>query len=194
MAHSLIFLDFRNLILNLSLGEGFPDLSTIYSLNNVKPIKVFICENVWPSPVLCLTLPQADRISHSTTSTNDYNGDFEEDALTDDYGHSSSFQRNKIYSTYPPKGMKKKDQIAFPQRLGPPSVDENLSETSEYQSDCGYNGNPEIMEDISNGPLSSTPTLRRKSAMVRSRCVCVGSTTDHWDETVVNSFYHYYYC
>lgn len=99
---------------------------------------------------------QADRISHSTTSTNDYNGDYEEEADYD--GSTPNFQRNGMYSTYPPKGVKKRENMSFSRRMEHAPVDESLSETSEYQSDNGYG---EVIEDISNGPVSSTPSMKR---------------------------------
>lgn len=46
--------------------------------------------------------------------------------------------------------------MSFPRRMENTRFDESLSETSEYQSDNG-----EIIEDISNGPISSTPTTKR---------------------------------
>ena len=51
------------------------------------------------------------------------------------------------------------DNSSFRQRMGRVEIDEDMSETSEYQSD---NGCSEIIEDISNGPLSSTPVMKKR--------------------------------
>ena len=107
--------------------------------------------------------------SQSTASTNDYNGDFDEDSLADEcINPGTSFQRNGIYSTYPPKGnLKKKESLS--QRFHN-TLDESLSETSEYQSDNGgYNGFSEVIEDVSIGPESSTPKTKRKHERFRKR-------------------------
>lgn len=115
---------------------------------------------------------QADVCSHSTASTNDYNGDFDEESLPDEYLNArSSFQRNGIYSTYPPKGnLKKKEPPLSLRLMGRNLLDESLSETSEYQSDNGgYNGFSEVIEDVSLGPVSSTPTTKRKHGKFRRK-------------------------
>jgi hypothetical protein len=112
---------------------------------------------------------QADLCSHSTTSTNDYNGDFDEDSLADEsIGSGVGFQRHGVYSTYPPKGNLKKKELFSRNLLVHDTLDESLSETSEYQSDNGgYNGVGEVIEDVSNGPVSSTPTTKRKHKRIR---------------------------
>ena len=46
--------------------------------------------------------------------------------------------------------------MSFSRRMENTRFDESLSETSEYQSDNG-----EVIEDISNGPISSTPSTKR---------------------------------
>ncbi|XP_028415861.1 rab11 family-interacting protein 3-like [Dendronephthya gigantea] len=115
---------------------------------------------------------EADLCSHSTASTNDYNGDFDEESLAEEYlNPGSGFQRNGIYSTYPPKGNLKKKEPPLSQRLMARNVlDESLSETSEYQSDNGgYNGFSEVIEDVSLGPISSTPTMKRKHGKLRRK-------------------------
>ena len=108
--------------------------------------------------------------SHSTASTNDYNGDFDEDSLADDcINPGTNFQRSGIYSTYPPKGnLKKKDPLSQRLLVHTP-LDESLSETSEYQSDNGGYGHTEDFEDVSVGPVSSTPQMKRKNGRVRKR-------------------------
>ena len=115
---------------------------------------------------------QVDGFSHSSTaSTNDYNGDFDEDSLADEcINPGEGFQRNGIYSTYPPKGNRKKKEPLSQNLLVHNTLDESLSETSEYQSDNGgRNGYSEVIEDVSNGPVSSTPTTKRKHGRLRKR-------------------------
>ena len=109
--------------------------------------------------------------SHSTASTNDYNGDFDEDSLADEcINPGTGFQRNGLYSTYPPKGNLKKKEPLSQRLLVRNALDESLSETSEYMSDNGgHDGYSEVIEDVSLGPVSSTPTMKRKNGRFRRR-------------------------
>ncbi len=73
-----------------------------------------------------------------------------------------------MYSTYPPKGNLKKKE--HQRSLAHNGLEESLSETSEYMSDTGaYNGFSEIIEDVSLGPVSSTPTMKRKLGRLRKK-------------------------
>lgn len=75
--------------------------------------------------------------TYSTTSTNEYNGDVD-DTFHDDDPLNSSFKRNlKQYSTYPPPTGPRTKHRPPPPRL---CVDSALSDTSEYQSEEGFEG------------------------------------------------------
>lgn len=106
----------------------------------------------------CFVYLQADS-TYSTTSTNEYNGD-DDDTFHDENPLNSSFKRNlKQYSTYPPPTEPRTKHRAPPPRL---CLDNTLSDTSEYQSEEGFEGFGERL--ISQETLLETQSVNEPMA------------------------------
>lgn len=80
---------------------------------------------------------------------NDQNGYLTDDSMADE--NTNPFQRNLLYSTYPPIGnLKKRDPPLSPQIV-----------ESDYNSDHSE------YSDVSTGQVTSTPKMKRKFGSMR---------------------------
>ena len=99
--------------------------------------------------------------TYSTTSTNEYNGDDDEN-FPDDL-QVSNFNRNqKQYSTFPPPTLSRlKHRATLPTMSVDVYSDRcSHSDTSEYQSEEGFEGYGESFSEDTT--LEDSPTLRRE--------------------------------
>lgn len=135
------------------------------NLNGGKELDEFAADDPYPKLTISTDNEQhedscCERDStYSTTSTNEYNGD--DDENFQDELNTSNFSRNqKQYSTFPPPTLRLKHRSTLPvMNVEIYSDRHSHSDTSEYQSEEGFEGFGESFSEDTT--FEDSPTLRR---------------------------------